>query len=328
MKKIVFACKIEDHKARERIAGIAELVEAPEADTPEKLRAVAEGAEAIIVPYTAQMLITKEVIDGLPDLKLVGSTYGGVRQNIDELHALEKGLSVIHTGPTRIRPMAEYTLGLALASLAQIANYHHYMRSGEAWPRTKFGRTRILHNRKIGVIGFGWIGRGIAELFRNFTDQIVIHSAHADVSSLQEQGFQKAASLESVFSECEVIILAGGYNPKTHHMIRRQHFEAMADEALFINIARGKMVCQAEMIEVAEKKNIYLALDVFEEEPLEADSPLRHNDRYLIAPHRANAPREFEQRWQFMADELERFQRGERPQTALNPERAKVMSES
>ncbi|MBT65244.1 MAG: glyoxylate reductase [Puniceicoccaceae bacterium] len=326
--KILFACNIADPEARQRIEPLGEIIEAPEADSPEKLLAAAEGAEMIIVPYTAQMLVTQAVIDALPQLKLIGSTYGGVRQNIDELYALEKGICVIHTGPTRIRPMAEYTLGLALSALTQISNYHHYMRSGEAWPRANFGRTRILHNRKVGVIGFGWIGQGIAELFKNFTPNIQIHSQHASEADLQAAGYQKAVSLESVFAECEVIILAGGYNPQTHHMIRAQHFEAMAEEALFINIARGKMVHQAEMIEVAERKNIYLALDVFENEPLEDDSPLRKNDRYLIAPHRANAPREFEERWKYVADELERFTAGQSPETALSPERAKVMSES
>ncbi|MDA3873254.1 MAG: NAD(P)-dependent oxidoreductase [Kiritimatiellae bacterium] len=328
MNKICCACTIADPDAKQRIAKLAELIEAPEADTPEKLLSAAEGADVIVVPYTQQRLVTREVIDGLPDLKLIGSTYGGVRQNIDDLYALEKDLCLIHTGPTRIRPMAEYTLALALASLTQIANYHHYMRSGESWPRTNFGRTRILHNRKVGVVGFGLIGKGIADLFHQFTDQVQIHSEHSSPEELQALGYKKASSLLDLFKECEVIVLAGGYNPKTHHMIRREHFEAMADEALFINIARGKMVRQAEMIEVVQEKNIYLALDVFEEEPLEADSPLRSNDRVLIAPHRANAPREFEQRWPYLAEELERFHRGERPHTALNPERAAAMSES
>ncbi len=326
----LFACAIEDRDARARIQKTTTLIEIPAADTPEKILAAARThkPDALIVPFTSQFLVTREVIDGLPGLKLVGSTYGGVRQNIDEVHALEKNLCVIHTGPTRVRPMAEYTLALALTALTQIANYHHCMRSGEAWPRMKFGRTRILHNRKVGVIGFGWIGKGIASLFRQFTDHVVVHSEHSSEAALREQGLAKAASLASVFAECEVIILAGGHNPKTHHMIRREHFEAMADEALFINIARGKMVKQSDMIDVVVRKNIHLALDVFEEEPLEADSPLRHNDRVLLAPHRANAPREFEQRWQFLADELERFARGECPLTALTPERAKVMSES
>lgn len=328
MPKIVFACDIADSESRKRIQQFGEIVEAPEADSPAKLLAAAQGADMIVVPYTAQMLVTKEVIDGLPKLKLVGSTYGGVRQNIDEMHALQKGICVIHTGPTRIRPMAEYTLSLTLSALTQIHNYHHYMRSGEAWPRANFGRTRILHNRKVGVIGFGWIGQGIAKLFKAFTSDIQVHSKHSSAETLSAQGFQKAGSLASIFEQCEVIVLAGGYTPATHHMIRAKHFEAMGDEAVFVNIARGKMVNQAEMIEVAERKNIYLALDVFENEPLEAGSPLRENDRYLIAPHRANAPREFEERWKYIADELERFVKGEQPETALSTERAQVMSES
>lgn len=326
--KIVFACEIADSSARQRIEKLGTLIEAPDADTPENLKETAKGAEVIILPYTTQQLITPEVIDSLPELKLVGTTYGGVRQNIDDTYALEKGLCVVHTGPTRIRPMAEYTLSLALASLTQIANYHHYMRSGEAWPRTKFGRTRILHNRTVGVIGFGLIGQGIAELFHSFTDKIAVYSNHSTEESLNAKGYTKAQTLEDLFSSCEIIILAGGYNPQTHHMIRKEHFESMADEALFINIARGKMVHELEMIEVAKERSIFLALDVFENEPLAADSPLREMDRVLIAPHRANAPIEFELRWQFIADELERFANGEKPQTALSLNRAKVMSES
>lgn len=328
MKKILFACKIEDLEARTRIAALGALVEAPDADTPDKLLAAAQGADVVVVPFTAQPLITRAVIDGLRGARLIGTTYGGVRQNVDDVYALERGLCVIHTGPTRVRPMAEYTLSLALASLTRIAAYHHAMRSGEAWPRLQFGRTRILHNRKVGVIGFGLIGRGIAELFHQFTSNIVIHSEHSSAESLRALGFAKAESVLSLFHDCEVIILAGGHSPKTHHLIRREHFEAMRDEALFINIARGKMVCQADMIAVASARPIHLALDVFEEEPLEADSPLRANDRVLLVPHRANAPIEFERRWQFLADELERFARGERPKTALVLERAIVMSES
>lgn len=328
MRKIVFACKIEDPSARARIAALGELIEAPEADTPEKLLAAAQGAEVVIAPFSARPLITREVIDGIASLKLVGTTYGGVRQNVDDTHALAKGLTVIHTGPTRVRPMAEYTLALALTALTRIAAYHHAMRSGDAWPRMKFGRTRILHQRKVGVVGYGLIGRGIAQLFRQFSDHVVVHSEHSSAGQLAAEGLRKSSSLLDVFRECEVVILAGGYTPKTHHMIRREHFEAMPDEAVFINIARGKMVNEAEMIEVASRRPIHLALDVFDEEPLAADSPLRNNDRAVLAPHRANAPIEFEQRWAYLADELERYARGERPHTALSPERAAVMSES
>jgi D-3-phosphoglycerate dehydrogenase len=328
MKKLFFACKIEDIKARSRIAELGDLHEDPSANSPEKILAGAQGADIVVVPYTSQMLITPAVIDGLDGLRLVGTTYGGVGQNVDEKYALKKQLTVIHTGPTRIRPMAEYTLSLILTSLTQIANYHYYMRQGEAWPRTKFGRTRILHNRSVGIIGYGLIGKGIADLLANFTSSITIHSRHSSRELLAKNGYQKADSLEEIFSNCEVVILAGGYTPETHYMVKGKHFELMQDEALFVNIARGQMVKQEEMIKVASRKNIYLALDVFENEPLEEDSPLRQNDRFLLAPHRANAPREFEKRWEFLADELCRFYQGLNLEAALTPTRAAVMSKS
>jgi D-3-phosphoglycerate dehydrogenase len=223
--------------------------------------------------------------------------------------------------------MAEYTLGLVLSSLLQIHNYHHYMRDGEAWPRANFGRTRILQDRKVGVIGVGLIGRGIIELFKCLTGDIVVHSKHLSDEAASELGV-KNMDLDQLFAECEIIVLAGGYTPETFHMIGPRQFQQMGKDALFINIARGKMVDQEAMIEAVKQKEIYLALDVFEEEPLAADSPLRESDRVLITPHRANAPVEFEQRWQCLADELELFYTGKSPRSALTLERARTMSES
>ena len=281
----------------------------------------------MIVPYTSHKLITKEVIDKGTDLKLVASTYGGTRQNIEDIYCLEKGLTVIHTGASRPRPMAEYVLTLTLSSLMQIHNYNLYMKTSEPWPRFKYERTRILHKRKVGIIGFGRIGQEIARIFRFFTDDIAVRSNHLTTEEASASGIKKM-ELNEIFSQCEIIILAGGYTPTTHHMIGKEQFALMKDNSLFVNIARGQMVDQKTMIEAVENKNIYLALDVFENEPLEDDSPLRKNDRVLITPHRANNSIEFEQRWQCLADEIERFYTGKMPESALTIERAKNMSES
>ena len=134
--------------------------------------------------------------------------------------------------------------------------------------------------------------------------------------------------LTEAFAGNEIIILAGGSNAETFHMIGAEQFAAMREDALFVNIARGKMVDQAAMIAAAESKNIFLALDVFENEPLEADSPLRKLDRVLLTPHRANNSIEFEERWKCLAGELECFAAGGVPESALTIDRAKVMSES
>lgn len=323
---IVFACKIADPAARARLEAVCELREVETADPAELARQVAD-ASGIIVPYTPEMLLTRAVMDAAPGLRLVGTTYGGVRQNVDDLYALEKGLTVIHTGASRVKPMAEYTLTLILSSLMQTHNYHHYMRAGDPWPRMRFPRTRMLRGRSAGVIGYGRIGQGIVEMLRGFTDDLSVQSNHLSEADANAAGLKKR-DLDGIFRECDVIVLAGGYNPSTHHMIRRRHFDLMREDALFVNIARGKMVNETEMAAAVRERPIYLALDVFEEEPLPADSPLRESDRVLMTPHRANNPIEFEQRWQNLADEIEAFCAGRTPESALTPERAAAMSES
>ncbi|MDZ7618023.1 MAG: NAD(P)-dependent oxidoreductase, partial [Patescibacteria group bacterium] len=240
---------------------------------------------------------------------------------------LERGLTVIHTGASRPRPMAEFTLGLILSSLMHIHNFHRDMRGGEAWPRSKYPRGRILQGRAVGVIGFGRIGEGIVDLLRAFTDELYVYSRHLTAANAVTKGL-RSVSLDELCSTCEVIVLAGGYTAETHHMIRKAHFDRMRPGALFVNIARGGMVHEDEMIQALGERDLYLALDVFEQEPLPADSPLRESDRVLLVPHRGNNAIEFEQRWQCLADEIERFYTGRRPDSALTLDRLGSMSES
>lgn len=324
--EILFMCKIADPEARTVIGKYARIVEIESTDPADVLANIG-GKSGVIVPYTTGMLVTKEVIDHGKELQLIGSTYGGTRQNIEDIYCLEKGLTVIHTGASRPRPMAEYTLGLILSSLVHLHNYNLYMRTTEPWPRFKYGRSRILHNRRVGIIGYGRIGQEVINILKTFTDRIMVRSNHLSIEDAEKTGVTKA-ELNEIFTEAEIIILAGGYTPETHHMIGTRQFELMQEDALFVNIARGKMVDQKAMIDAVSKKNIYLALDVFENEPLEEDSPLRQNDRVLITPHRANNSIEFEQRWMCLAEEIELFYTGRKPESALTIERARNMSES
>jgi D-3-phosphoglycerate dehydrogenase len=324
--KILFACQIADPAAKARIEQLAEVIEIAEATEAAVLRHI-EGVDGVIVPFTNDAVITRRVIDQSPRLKLVGTTYGGTRQNIDDRYAVERGLTVIHTGASRPRPMAEFTLGLILSSLLHIHAFHHAMRSGQAWPRFAFPRGRILQDRPVGVIGYGRIGRGILDILRPFTSQRYVCSRHLLAGEAERIGVQNV-SLDQLFATCEVIVLAGGYTPETHRLIRKTHFEAMRPGALFVNVARGKMVHEGEMLEALGQRDIYLALDVFEDEPLAADSPLRTSDRVLLVPHRGNNAIEFEQRWQCLADEIESFCSGQTPESALTLERLSAMSES
>lgn len=325
-QKLLSLCPIADKEVEQLIAQYYDIDVMAE-PTEEKVFAAIEPYNAVIVPYTAPMLISERVVDAAKNLKLIASTYGGTRQNIADIYALERGITIIHTGASRERPMAEYTLGLVLSSFLRIHNYHHDMVSGDAWPRFKYPRTRIVNNRKVAVVGYGRIGKAIVNLFKCFTDKISVVSRHLTAEDAAKDGV-KAVSLNEAFAENEVIILAGGHNSDTDKLIKKEQFELMAENALFVNIARGKMVDEQAMAEVAANKNIFLALDVFEVEPLPEDSILRKNERVLLTPHRANNSIEFEERWKCLGSDIELFCTGKTPESALTVARAKVMSES
>ncbi len=322
----LFMCNIADANAKARMQKYIDITEIDEPMVNHILANI-EGKEGLIVPYTSHLLVSEDVMDRGKSLKIIGTTYGGTRQNVADEYAIKKGLAVIHTGQSRGRPMAEYTLSMVLASLTQVYNYHHAMRSGKEWPRNDFGRTRILHQRKVGIVGFGIVGQAIASLFKCFTNNIAVRSNHASATELAKQGYQKL-ELEELFSECEIVILAGGYTSETHHLIRKRHFDLMSNNGLFVNVARGKIVDEVEMILALSSNRLFFALDVFEHEPLLLDSPLRKSDRVLLAPHRANAPVEFELRWQCLADEIEAIYTGKQPSSLLTLDRARSMSES
>ena len=323
--RLLSLCPIADGAAKSRMAEFYDITEL-EKCTEEELFARAGSFEALIVPYTAGMLVSERVIDKAANLKIIASAYGGTRQNIADIYAIRKGIKVLHTGASRERPMAEYTLALVLCSFLRINNYYHDMCAGE-WPRAKYPRSRILKDRKVAVIGYGRIGRAITELFKTFTGDISVVSKHLSPEEAVAAGLKKV-ELDAAFAESEVIILAGGNTPANRHLVGASQFALMRKDALFVNIARGQMVDEKAMAAAAAEKPIFLALDVFETEPLPADSPLRNRENVLITPHRANNPIEFEERWKCLADDLVSLAKGGTPDSVLTEERALTMSES
>ncbi|MBO5764889.1 MAG: glyoxylate reductase, partial [Lentisphaeria bacterium] len=186
-QKLLTLCPIADKEVEQIIAKFYDIDVMSE-PTEEKVLGAIAPYDAVIVPYTAPMLISERVIDAAPNLKLIASTYGGTRQNIADIYAIERGITVIHTGASRERPMAEYTLGLVLSSFLRIHNYHHDMVSGEAWPRFKYPRTRIVNNRSVAVVGYGRIGKAIVNLFKCFTDKISVVSRHLSAEDAAKDG--------------------------------------------------------------------------------------------------------------------------------------------
>lgn len=263
---------------------------------------------AVVVPWTPHPLVTSAVLDRLPHLKLIVATYGGIKRNVAASDALSRGIRLTCTGAQRARSVAEFTLALIMDGLLSVSRTHHDMKSGERFPR--YGYTRELTGRTVGIVGYGAVTQELLRLLAPFGNDVLIHSKHAAQDELAAHE-ARPASLEQLLAESEVVVLATGLTDETRHIIDAKALHAMRPDALLVNTARGKLVDEWALVEALRAGRIRAALDVYEEEPLALDSPLRTLDNVTLTAHSANSTREMDiGRWRFALAELRGFRAG------------------
>lgn len=268
------------------------------------LQAAAQRGETelLVIPWTPDPLVTEAVLERLPSLKGVISTYGGVKRNVAVEEAMRRGVRLTCTGAVRARSVAEFTMALMMDGLLHVSRTHHGMRSGERFPR--YGYTRELTGRTVGIVGFGAVTRELITMLKPFENTILVHSKHAAVDEVRAQGAEKS-SVSDLAARSEVVVLLTGLTAETHHMIDGAFLSAMTDGALLVNTARGKLIDETALISELRTGRISAALDVFEQEPLALNSPLRSMENAVVTAHSANSTREMDVgRWRFALSEV------------------------
>lgn len=261
--------------------------------------------ELLVIPWTPDPLVTETVIDSFPFLKAVISTYGGVKRNVAVDYALRRGVRLTCTGAVRARSVAEFTMALMMDGLLFVSRTHHDMRSGERFPR--YGYTRELTGQTVGIVGFGAVTRELITMLKPFNNAILVYSEHASTDTVTEWGANKV-TLTDLAAGSDVVVLLTGLTEKTYQMIDGAFLSSMKEGALLVNTARGKLIDETSLIAELRSRRMFAALDVFEEEPLALDSPLRSMDNVVVTAHSANSTREMDVgRWRFALSELRRY---------------------
>jgi len=187
--------------------------------------------------------------------------------------------------------VAEMALGLTLSCLRQISRYHREMREGEeTWVKNLPGdvdpRERQLTGAKVAVVGLGQVGRRFAELLQPFqVDLQVVDPFIPDEVIARFDG--KRVSIEEAAADCEVIVLCAAANSGTDRLLNAERIASMRRDAVLINVARANLIDMEALTKRLEQGDLIAALDVFEEEPLPLDSPLRKLPNTYLTPHRA-----------------------------------------
>jgi D-3-phosphoglycerate dehydrogenase len=253
----------------------------------EEIRLQIGSAEVLCV---AMGEVTSEVMDAAPALRLIAKTGIGV-DNIDLEAARDRGLSVIRTGNVNPEGVAEYLLGATIALLRRFGPMDRGLRSGryDELRLTHSGLLPTITGRTIGILGFGSIGQRYASLLAPHGVELIALDPYGSGDVAQEMGVE-LVSKQAFFARSEVVAIAAVLTPETRHLIGREELRAMPAHAVVVNAARGPIVDERALVEALETGDIAgAALDVFEVEPLAAESPLLKLDNVLLTPHLAGA---------------------------------------
>jgi len=222
--------------------------------------------------------------------------------------------------------MAEYVLMMMLAFAHRLPRMLKYQAQGE-WPSQRWQKfvPQELRGATVGVIGYGSIGRQVGRLAHAFGMRVLGMTRSGELTSgyeLPEVAADPAPEpdrlytpdqLTAMLSECDYVVLTLPYTSATHHFIDQTALQAMKPTAVLINVARGAIVDEAALTEALRQGHIAgAALDVFEQEPLPADSPLWKLDNIIISPHVSGFTPHYDDRaTALFAENLRRYLAGE-----------------
>ncbi len=253
---------------------------------------------------------------------VLGIVYPGVGlETLDVKAATDYGIAVGHGPiPENIISVAEYAVALIIMTAHLIlpgiaSTYGRY-----EWKRGKNTTAVSIYGKKVGFLGFGRIGRKVAERLRPFGVEMLAYSPSLTEETAPD--YVRVCSKEEVIRESDFLGLYVVINDETYHMINKQTLAMMKPTAFLINIARGEAVDEEALYEALVNKTIAgAALDTYNKEPLPADSKLRELDNVILTPHIAgNTIEQYYGSLQAEIDNILNILNGKFPIYCKNPE--------
>jgi phosphoglycerate dehydrogenase-like enzyme len=267
------------HLERLRARGEVRLYTEPPRDEADLLARLA-GAP-ILIPIRERTPLTAERLAALPALRLISMTGTGVA-SVDVTAATGRGVLVTNTPATSVPAVAELSFGLAIALLRRIPAIDGWIRH-DRWPQT-LGHE--LFGKTLGVVGFGEIGRRVAEIGRAFGMDVVAWSRRLTDAAARPAGV-RALDLPSLMATADVVSIHLRSSPETRGLVSRDLIRRMKPGAILVNTARAAIVDEDALHEALAAGRIGGAgLDVFGEEPLPAGHRWAALENVVLTSHR------------------------------------------
>ena len=241
-----------------------------------------------------------DVLAKATNLRVVARAGVGV-DNVDVTAATRMGVVVANAPQSNVVTAAEHTMALLLALARNVPQAHGSLVAGR-WDRAKFTGVEV-HDKVLGIIGFGRIGQLVAHRARGFGMRVVAFDAYMAEERFGELGVERAASAEDVYAVADFLTVHLPKNADTQDFLNAEAFAAMKDGVRVLNVARGPLVVDEALKDALDSGKVAgAALDVFREEPI-TEHPLFGYPNVVVTPHLGASTAEATDRAGFQAAE-------------------------
>jgi D-3-phosphoglycerate dehydrogenase len=253
------------------------------------------------------------ILKNAKTLKLLQTGAG--YDNVPIEACTKRGIYVANAPGINAQAVAEHVFAFILCWYKNIIPLNAVMKAGDDTPNY---RGAELSDKVLGIIGFGHIGKEVARLANAFNMQVLGYH-YRPVKADDEV---EIVDWQTILTSSDILTVHVALNRQTRHMIGTKEFEAMKPDALLINASRGAVIDESALLDALKNGIIGGAgLDVFEGEPLPADSPLRRLNNVILTPHMAGEPDGLyfhSKRFKFFYENIQRVAHGKAPKYVLN----------
>jgi len=242
----------------------------------EELSSHIVNAEVVVI--RSATTLTKEVLAHAKNVKIIARCGVGI-DNVDVEYAKSRDIYVTNAPTANLISLVEHTIGLILSTSRKICEANASTKSGK-WEKSKFVGLE-LHQKQLGIIGFGKAGKLLSERLKSFGMKIVFY----DPFVTDWEGEEESVALEYLLSSSDVVSVHVIKTPQTENLLSKEKLNLLKPNAILVNTSRGGIIDEEYLVELVNSNKIFgAALDVFDKEPIEENNKILDSD-ILITPH-------------------------------------------
>jgi len=256
------------------------------ADCKTEEQIINAASDADIILCCGNPPITRKVISSLE--KCIAVIRYGIGVNSVDLEAATEYNKIVYFMPGFcIEELVLHATALILNLLRNVNYFDSSIRAGN-WPKAKGYMPRRLSNLVLGLYGFGGSARPMATLFKEgFKSKVIACDPYVSDQVYEDYGVEKV-SFNELLNKSDIISIHVPLNKETHHIFNKEAFSKMKNTSMIVNIARGPIINEEDLIEALKQGQIkYAGLDVFEKEPIDKNNELLKMNNVVLTPHSA-----------------------------------------